>query len=135
MFANLYHLDSIESIIHAAGQGQLDEQSFWDKLSASRLYLVILSDDAAWKQNIDPYTTATPLTQVNNNGIESIVAFSRKSYAKRYSKQQQDFDCMLEVKFSFLMEKLASGYGISINPGQKVGLELIPDCTGKQQLN
>ena len=135
MFTNLYQLDSVESIIHAAEQGQLDEQSFWNKLCASKLYLVILGDDAAWKQNIDPYTTATPLTQVDNNGIETVLAFSRKSYARHYSKQQQDFDCMLNVKFSFLMEKLASGYGISINPGQKVGLELIPDCAGNQQIN
>ena len=57
-------------------------------------------------------------------GEEILVLFTSPDRAKAFVSDYPGYGGGLVAEFTWVLEKLGVGYGITLNPGQEVGIEL-----------
>lgn len=67
---------------------------------------------------------ATPLSVKDEDGTEMVILFTSPERAKEFVKDYPGYDGGLLEDFKWVIEKIGGGYGVVLNPGFEVGLEL-----------
>jgi hypothetical protein len=78
------------------------------------------------KHQIGGYATDTkakPLKIQTENGDEVLLLFTSSDRAKSFVRDYPGYGGGLVTDFSWILEKLGIGHGISLNPGLPVGIE------------
>ncbi len=70
---------------------------------------------------------AIPLSLKDDEGVEMVIIFTSPERAKEFVKDYPGYEGGLLEDFSWVIEKIGGGYGVILNPGFEVGLELEAD--------
>jgi hypothetical protein len=113
--------NELERQLLAAQDGLIPPESFIETLVGSEVFMPIYE-----KHNIGGLQTeqrAQPLKIPGEDGSQVLVLFSSPERAKGFVKGFPGYGGGLVTEFTWVLEKLGIGFGISLNPGLPVGMD------------
>jgi hypothetical protein len=121
MTADFQPQNDLERQLMAAQSGQIPPEGFIRTLLGSEVFMPVYE-----KHQIGGFATDTkakPLKIQTDDGDEVLVLFTSPDRAKSFVRDYPGYGGGLVTDFSWILEKLGIGYGISLNPGLPVGIE------------
>ncbi len=127
------HNELEEKLIQAQG-GLLPGDEFIRDLLTTQVFFPI-QDKKHKIMGLQTSLKAIPLSLPAEDGTEFIAVFTSPERAKPFVKDRYpDFGGGLLVEFKWILEKLGVGnFGIILNPGWSVGIEMEPDMVKQLQ--
>jgi len=116
----------LEEKLLAVQQGLIESDTFVDELLDAQLFMPI-RDDNSGIQGFQRSSRANPLTIEDEEGTQVLVLFTSPERAKPFLVDFPDYQGGLLAEFSWVLERIGSGVGITINPGFEVGMDFEPD--------
>ena len=114
----------IEEKLLAAQNGEIDGEQFMQELLQAELFMPILEkEDMGGIQNSQ---SATPLSLTDEEGTEIIILFTSPERAKEFVRDHHGYGGGLLAEMTWILEKVGSGHGLSINPNWPVGIDMEP---------
>ena len=113
--------NDLERQLMAAQEGQIQPEAFIRTLLGSEVFMPIYE-----KHQIGGFATDTkaqPLKIQSEDGQDVLVLFTSPDRAKAFVKDYPGYGGGLVTEFTWILEKLGIGYGISLNPGQDYGID------------
>jgi len=113
--------NDLEHQLVAAQENRIPPESFLRTLLGSDVFMPVYE-----KHQIDGFATDTkarPLKIRTEDGEDVLVLFTSPDRAKAFVKDYPGYDGGLVVEFTWILEKLGIGYGITLNPGQDFGID------------
>ncbi len=121
--------NNLEESLLNAQEGRISGEDFMKTLMESQVYMPIYEDQKKAIGNIQLGDKAKPLSVQDDNGVEFLVLFTSPERAGTFVKDFPGYDDGgLLTEFTWLLEKLGIGFGISLNPGWPVGIDLEPEA-------
>lgn len=117
--------NDIEEQLLAAQEGRIPGDEFMKGLLQSQLFMPIL--DKHGIGGLQPSQSATPLTITDDEGTEILILFTSPERAKGFVRDFPGYEGGLLAEFTWILEKLGTGLGISINPNWSVGIDMAPE--------
>lgn len=114
--------NDLEQQLHAAQTGQTPSDVFMKQLLAATLFMPV-KDDAA-VGGIQRSTKAQPLVVEDETGAQALVLFTSPERAKPFLEHYPDFRGGLLTEFTWILDKMDPGFGIVVNPGDELGIDL-----------
>lgn len=114
--------NDLEQQLHAAQTGQTPSDVFMKQLLAATLFMPV-KDDAA-VGGIQRSTKAQPLVVEDEAGAQALVLFTSPERAKPFLDHYPDFRGGILTEFSWILDKMDPGFGIVVNPGDELGIDL-----------
>ena len=123
--------NELEKQLHAAQVGDSPSDVFMKQLIASQVFMPVIDDPTVG--GIQRSTHAQPLVVQDDSGISALVLFTSPDRAKSFLEANYpDFKGGLLTEFTWVLEKMDTGFGIMINPGDELGIDIEPELV--QQL-
>lgn len=113
--------NDLESQLLAAQEGQIPAERFIQTLLGSEVFMPIYEKHEIGGFHVE--TQARPLKIQTEDGDEVLVLFTSPERAKSFVRDYPGYGGGLVTDFTWILEKLGSGYGITINPGYQVGID------------
>jgi hypothetical protein len=104
-----------------AQRGAISIGEFVKTLLGSQVFVLLDRDpgpSSVWNN------TASPLVLNNQSGMPMLAIFTALERSADWSERIPDYSFGLLTDFRWLLKGIASGVGLVINPGSKVGLEM-----------
>lgn len=121
--------NSLEESLLDAQEGRISGEDFMQTLMESQVYMPIYEDQKKVIGNIQLGDKARPLSIQDDKGVEFLVLFTSPERAGEFVRNFPGYDDGgLLTEFTWLLEKLGIGFGISLNPGWPVGIDLEPQA-------
>jgi hypothetical protein len=117
--------NDLESQLLAAQDGSLGEEEFMHALLSAQVFMPIL--DKHGIGGLQTSKSAVPLTLDSGAGFEVIVLFTSPERAKGFVQDYPGYEGGLLAEFTWVLEKMGSGLGLTLNPGWEAGLDMEPD--------
>ena len=115
--------NDLERSLMDAQEGRIPAEEFFDVLMRSEVFMPVYE-----KHHIEGFAAsdkAQPLTlKDETTGEETLIIFTNPDRAKDFTRDYPGYDGGLVAEFTWILEKLGFGYGISLNPDQEVGIDL-----------
>ena len=115
--------NDLERRLLDAQEGRIPPRELIEALLSSEVFMPVYE-----KQQIGGFAAskeAQPLTlKDEESGEEILVLFTSPDRAKAFVRDYRGYGGGLVAEFTWVLEKLGVGYGITLNPGQEVGIEL-----------
>ncbi len=114
--------NELEKKLIQAQNGEIEGEEFLKEMLDMQVFMPILE-----KHNIAGFSDskqATPLSLKDEEGTEMVILFTSPDRAKEFVKDHPGYDGGLLEDFKWVIEKIGGGYGVVLNPGFEVGLEL-----------
>ncbi len=122
--------NDLESRLVSLQEGRLDGNAFMQTLLDEQLFMPV-EDDASDIEGLQKSTRAKPLTLETEDGETVLILFSSPERAKQFVADFPGYNGGLLTEFSWILERIGGGVGISINPGHEVGLDLEEDMVAQ----
>lgn len=122
MADNFTPQNDLERQLIAAQEGGIPPESFIATLVGSEVFMPIYEKHQIG--GLQTQQAAQPLKLNAEDGSEVLVLFTSPERAKTFVRDYPGYGGGLVVDFSWILEKLGIGFGISLNPGLPVGIEL-----------
>ena len=122
--------NDLEHQLHAAQLGETPSEDFMKQLLASHVFMPVKDDGAI--SGIQRSTHAQPLVVQDEAGVSTLVLFTSPERAKPFLEHYPEFKGGLLTEFTWVLGKMGAGFGIMINPGDELGLDMEPELV--QQL-
>lgn len=122
--------NDLERQLYAAQLGQTPSEVFMQQLVAAQVFMPVRDDTAPG--GIQRSTRAQPLVVQDPSGIPVLVLFTSPERAKPFLQHYPEFRGGLLTEFRWVLERMEPGFGIVINPGDELGIDLEPELV--QQL-
>ena len=120
--------NDLETSLLDAQEGRISGEQFMQTLLESQVYMPIYEKQGDAIGNIQLDNKARPLSIKAESGEEFLILFTSPERAKEFVKDHAGYeDGGLLAEFSWIMEKMGVGFGISLNPGWPVGIDLEPE--------
>jgi SseB protein N-terminal domain len=123
--------NDLERKLLDAQEGRIEPQELIDALMAGEVFMPVYE-----KHQIAGFgasTKAKPLTlKDQDSGEEVLVLFTSPERAKEFVRDYPGYGGGLVTELPWILERLGVGYGITLNPGQELGMEL--EARALQQL-
>jgi hypothetical protein len=116
--------NDIEAKLLAAQEGELDAEEFMRELLGAQLFLPVRDDTHIG--NFQRSTRAQPLALDGGDGSRVLVLFTSPERAKEFLKGHPGYGGGILTDLPWLFEHMGVGFGIALNPGWGVGLDLAP---------
>ena len=113
--------NDLERRLIAAQEGEIPPESFVKTLVGSEVFMPIYERHQIG--GLQTRQTAQPLKLPGEEGGEVLVLFTSPERAKGFVRDYPGYGGGLVVDFTWILEKLGIGYGISLNPGLPVGID------------
>jgi hypothetical protein len=129
MSADFTPHNDLENQLLKAQQGELSEGEFLQSLMDAELFMPVYE-----KHNIGNLQTtdkAQPLKLEDEDGCPVLVLFTSPDRAKPFVKDFPGYNGGLLVELTWVFEKLGAGFGIALNPGWPVGVDLQADAVAQ----
>ena len=117
--------NELETKLVAAQQGQLDSDVFMQELLDAQIFMPV-EDEPNQIQGFQRSTKANPLTLESEDGVNVLVLFTSPERAKGFLEDFPAYRGGLLTEFSWVLARIGSGVGVSINPGMEFGIDLDP---------
>lgn len=114
--------NELETKLLQAQNGEIGGEEFLREMLDLQVFMPI--QDKHSIAGFQDSKQATPLSFKDEDGTEMVVLFTSPERAKTFVKDYPGFDGGLYESFRWIIEKIGGGYGIILNPGYEVGLEL-----------
>lgn len=118
-------MNEIEKKLVAAQAGEIDGEEFMAELMKSELFMPILEQQSE-VQNLQTSHTAHPLTLEDEENNQVVVLFTSPDRGKAFLQEHPGYGGGLLAEFTWILEKLGSGHGLTINPGWDNGFDMSP---------
>lgn len=122
--------NELERQLYAAQMGETPSAVFMKQLVAAQVFMPIRDDVATG--GIQRSTRAQPLVVEDPSGLSVLVLFTSPERAKPFLQHYPEFRGGLLTEFRWVLERMEPGFGIVINPGDELGIDLEPELV--QQL-
>ena len=113
--------NDLERRLIAAQEGAIPPESFIETLLGSEVFMPIYEKHQIG--GLQTESQALPLKITTDEGGEVLVLFTSPERAKSFVKDFPGYGGGLVADFTWIIEKLGVGYGITLNPGYAVGIE------------
>ena len=114
--------NELEKKLIQAQNGEIEGEEFLKEMLDMQVFMPILD-----KHSIGGFQEskeATPLSVKDEDGTEMVILFTSPERAKQFVTDYPGYDGGLLEDFKWVIEKIGGGYGVILNPGFEVGLEL-----------
>ncbi|HEY0635017.1 MAG TPA: SseB family protein [Gammaproteobacteria bacterium] len=115
-------LNELEQQIQAAQQGTLDEEQFFSALLDAQVFMPILDRHAIG--GFQDSNRAEPLVLESEEGSRVVPLFTSPERARDFLQHYPGYEGGLLAEFRWVIERIGSGVGISMNPGLDHGFDL-----------
>ena len=113
--------NELEKSLLDAQEGRIPGEQFMQELLESQVYMPILEKQGNAIGNIQLNNKAKPLSIKDESGEEFLILFTSPERAPDFVKDYPGYgDGGLLAEFSWIMEKMGVGFGISLNPNWPV---------------
>ena len=120
--------NDLEKSLLDAQEGRISGEQFMQALLESQVYMPIYEKQGDAIGNIQLDNKARPLSIKDESGDDFLVLFTSPERAVEFVKDHPGYgDGGLLAEFSWIMEKMGIGFGILLNPGWPVGIDLEPE--------
>ena len=121
--------NDLEKNLLAAQNGEIAGEQFMQELMGSQVYMPIFEKSGNEIANIQLDSKATPLSIKSDSGEEFLILFTSPERSTEFVKDHPGYgEGGLLAEFTWILEKMGVGFGISLNPDQPVGLDLEPEA-------
>lgn len=117
--------NELEQQLHAAQLGETSSEAFMQQLVEAQVFMPVKDDQTAG--GIQRSTRAQPLVVADPSGLSVLVLFTSPERAKGFLQDYPEFRGGLLTEFKWILERMEPGFGIVINPGEDLGMDLEPD--------
>ncbi len=114
--------NAIEKLFVKAQAGKLDDEAFMNELMETQVFVPVHEKDEIG--GLQSTLQATPLVLKDKSGVEVLILFTSSERARTVIESYPGYHDGLFAEFKWVVEKMAAGYAISINPGHELGLDL-----------
>jgi hypothetical protein len=118
--------NDLERQLMAAQEGSIPGDEFMQGLLGAQLFMPVQEESHGIK-GFTATDKARPLTLETEEGGHVIVLFTSPERAKPFVKDYPGFEGGLLADFNWILEKVGSGYGVALNPGWSVGIDMDPE--------
>lgn len=117
--------NELEQKLLDAQEGRISGEQFMDELMGSQIFMPVR--DSVGIQGFVGSSTARPLTVRSADGTEVLILFTSPERAKDFLRDFAGYEGGLLTEFKWVLEKMGMGdYGIALNPGWDVGIDMEP---------
>lgn len=117
--------NDLEQQLHAVQLGATPSEVFMRQLLASQVFMPVKDDGAAG--GIQRSIHAQPLVVQDDEGVSALVLFTSPERAKPFIEHYPEFKGGLLTEFTWVLAKMDAGFGIMINPGDELGIDMEPE--------
>jgi len=117
--------NDLERELVAAQEGKIAGDVFMQGLLSAQVFMPVRDDTGI--KNFQRNDRATPLTVETEDGVTVLVLFTSPERAKPFVQNFPGYQGGLLAEFSWVLEKVGGGFGIALNPGWQVGMDMEPD--------
>ncbi len=114
--------NELEKKLIQAQNGEIDGETFLKEMLEMQVFMPI--KDKHGIAGFQDSKQATPLSFKDDDGTEMVILFTSPERAKVFVKDYPGYDGGLLEDFKWVIERIGGGYGVILNPGYEVGLEL-----------
>jgi len=115
--------NDLERRLLDAQAGRIAPDEFIAALLGSEVFMPVYEKEQIG--GFSPSQKAQPLIlKEEESGEDVLVLFTSPERAKAFVRDYPGYGGGLVTEFSWVLEKMGVGYGITINPGQEVGIDL-----------
>lgn len=116
--------NDLENFLLQVQEGKVGLDEFMNTLVESQVFLPVRDE-----LNIGDFQSkkAVPLSLEDENGTNILVIFTSPERAKDFLADYPDYNGGLVEIFKKILQMSGVGYGVTINPGCEVGMDLEPD--------
>ena len=114
--------NELEKKLIQAQNGEIEGEEFLKDMLDMQVFMPIL--DKHHISGFQESKQATPLSIKDDDGIEMVILFTSPERAKAFVRDYPGYDGGLLEDFKWVIEKIGGGYGVILNPGFEIGLEL-----------
>ena len=118
--------NEVEQQLAAAQDGSVSGEDFMHYLLGAQLFMPV-QDESHGIKGFQRNDKAVPLTLESEEGTPVLILFTSPERAKPFLADFPDFTGGLLAEFSWILERVGSGFGVAINPGWAVGIDMDPD--------
>lgn len=122
--------NELERQLEALHAGNLSETDFLRYLSVTEIFMPIQDNSTL---GIQRSTSAQPLVVEDESGIPVMLLFTSPERAKPVVQEFPGFGGGLLTEFKWILEKMETGMGISLNPGWEIGYDIEPETVKRLQ--
>lgn len=113
--------NELERQLIAAQEGQIPPEGFIETLIGSEIFMPVYEKHQIG--GLQSSDKARPLKLKTDDGDEVLVLFTSPERAKAFVKDFPGYGGGLVADFTWILEKLGIGYGISLNPRLEFGID------------
>lgn len=125
--------NDLERQLLAVHEGRAEVEGFMHLLLfASQVFMPVKDDDKVKIKGFQRSNLAVPLSLEAEDGTQVLILFTSPERAKGFVQDHPGYGGGLLTELKWVLERMGSGYGIALNPGWDVGIDLDPDMV--QQL-
>ena len=118
--------NDLENLLMQAQEGTVSPDEFMNTLIQSQVFMPVR--DKLKIVGFQDSKNSTPLALQDDQGTNILVIFTSSDRATQFLQSDPDFQGgLIEKAFGELLEINGVGYGVTINPGEEVGMDLDPD--------
>lgn len=117
--------NELEEKILAAQEGTLSGEDFMAYLMDTQIFMPV--KDSIEIEGFTSSDKAVPMTLKTEDDVEVLILFSSPDRSKQFMKEFPGYDGGLLPEFKWVLERIGSGIGVSINPDWPVGMDMEPE--------
>lgn len=122
--------NDLERQLLAAQEGQVSDDAFMKELMTSQVFMPV-QDEVTEIINFQRSDKAVPLMLEFEEGGQVLILFTSPERAKPFVKDFPGYGGGLLAEFIWVLERMGSGVGISLNPGWPVGIDMEPQMVAQ----
>jgi len=108
--------------------GELSSEDFMRELMIEQIFIPIKDDRDSGIKGLQLTTKATPLViDDDETKTRILVIFTSPERARDFLAEVPGYSGGLLEKFSWIVERMAPGFAISVNPGLEAGMDIEPE--------
>ncbi len=118
--------NELEHLLVQVHGGQVTPEDFVSRLLGLQVFMPV-KDEKHAIAGFQRSTKAEPLVIQDEEGHRALVVFSAPEQAKEILAAHPDYSGGLLTEFSWVLQRMGGGLGITLNPGLELGFDFDPE--------
>lgn len=120
--------NELEKKLLMAMSGEITSEEFMRQLMTEQIFIPVKDDKDSGIKGFQRTTKATPLViEDEETDTRILVIFTSPDRARDFMKEIPGYSGGLLTEFSWVLERMATGFAISVNPGLEAGIDIDPE--------
>lgn len=120
--------NELEKKLLMAMSGQIASEEFMRQLMTEQIFIPVRDDKDSGIKGFQRTTKATPLIiQDEETDTRVLVIFTSPDRARSFMPGIPGYSGGLLTEFSWILERMETGFAISVNPGLEAGIDIDPE--------